>query len=130
MRGELCVAGVLCCVVYSCVCVHAYALLYSILFSFLLFSFTLHACCCGLLSHIPSLSLSLDRDRDRSIDQLSVGLDLELELIACMVAWCEIYSSPRCRHDRAQLGCFRLAPFLLTASVSSYTLAIHSLGPS
>lgn len=115
-----------------CVCVHAYALLYSILFSFLLFSFTLHACCCGLLSHIPSLSLSLDRDRDRdrSIDQLSVGLDLELELIACMVAWCEIYSSPRCRHDRAQLGCFRLAPFLLTASVSSYTLAIHSLGPS
>lgn len=110
--------------VCPCIC---FALLNPFLFSFIFFYLT-----CMLLwsplSH--SFSLSLDRDRDRSIDQLSVGLDLELELIACMVAWCEIYSSPRCRHDRAQLGCFRLAPFLLTASVSSYTLAIHSLGPS
>lgn len=112
--------------VCPCIC---FALLNPFLFSFIFFYLT-----CMLLwsplSHSFSLSLSLDRDRDRSIDQLSVGLDLELELIACMVAWCEIYSSPRCRHDRAQLGCFRLAPFLLTASVSSYTLAIHSLGPS
>lgn len=110
--------------VCPCIC---FALLNPFLFSFIFFYLT-----CMLLwsplSH--SFSLSLDRDRDRSIDQLSVGLDLELELTACMVAWCEIYSSPRCRHDRAQLGCFRLAPFLLTASVSSYTLAIHSLGPS
>lgn len=110
--------------VCPCIC---FALLNPFLFSFIFFYLT-----CMLLwsplSH--SFSLSLYRDRDRSIDQLSVGLDLELELIACMVAWCEIYSSPRCRHDRAQLGCFRLAPFLLTASVSSYTLAIHSLGPS
>lgn len=77
MRGELCVAGVLCCVVYSCVCVHAYALLYSILFSFLLFSFTLHACCCGLLSHIPSLSLSL-----------SIEIEIEIDRsISCLLGW-------------------------------------------
>lgn len=125
-----CALLVSCAVSCTRVCVSMHMLCFTQSFS-LFFYFLLPYMHVAVVSSLTFLlSLSLDRDRDQSIDQLSVGLDLELELIACMVAWCEIYSSPRCRHDRAQLGCFRLAPFLLTASVSSYTLAIHSLGPS
>lgn len=72
MRGELCVAGVLCCVVYSCVCVSMHMLCFTQSFS-LFFYFLLpymHVAVVSSLTFLLSLSLSIEIEIDRSISCL------------------------------------------------------------